>query len=240
MPKSTVIKNQGWWATQNTVTFDLKGSEIVKENETIPSSRLWPQSARSLECRSPASWDCVRILLGGEAADRASRWRRSRGTGCRNWFQGWNVELEKHIKNVAKYETYWINHLHHTDDWSAHKHAVSLVAVLGSPMPMDFYKFKFRNGFSYRASKFFRILGTGLSWLWVNSIRSTGHVGLSRSHSEMHPLQNACSQTGAWTGFSRTPEQMGQRSSSSTVPPTKRFTSRLISRLVRFVSNFEN
>lgn len=49
----------------------------------------------------------------------------------------------------------------------------------------------------YLESKFFKILGTGLSWGDVTLCRSTGQVGCLDIHSVMHDLQNACSQTGA-------------------------------------------
>lgn len=50
----------------------------------------------------------------------------------------------------------------------------------------------------YLESKFFNILGTGLSCGDVTFCRSTGHVGCLEIHSVIHDLQNACSQTGAY------------------------------------------
>lgn len=51
--------------------------------------------------------------------------------------------------------------------------------------------------FHYLDSKFFNILGTGLSCGDVTFCRSTGQVGCLEIHSVIHDLQNACSQTGA-------------------------------------------
>ena len=73
--------------------------------------------------------------------------------------------------------------------------------------------------------RFFKILGTGCNWLTVNSCRSTGQVFARDIHCLIHPTQNACSHTGACMGDSRTPEQIGHSSSSSTWPPRNLFTS---------------
>lgn len=74
------------------------------------------------------------------------------------------------------------------------------------------------SGYAYLANKFFRIRGTGRRFVVVIAFRSTGQVGCRDSHSVMHARQNACSQTAACSGSSKTPAQIGHTSSSSTSP----------------------